>query len=98
MGAMKIVWLRKASMALDHEYDYIFRQNPAVAKRVFDRIVASTNRLGDFPESGRMGQIAGTRELVVPGLSYIVIYRISKKNVEILRVFHTARNWPDSFQ
>jgi len=94
---MKIVWLREASAALDREYNYIFRQNPAAAKRVFDRIVASTRRLDDFPESGRSGEIEGTRELVIPGLPYIVIYRITKNHVEILRVFHTSRNWPESF-
>ena len=94
---MKIVWLREASIALDAEYEYIFRQNPAAAKRVIDRIIASTQRLKDFPESGRMGQIAGTREVIVSGLPYIVIYRIAKSSVEILRVFHTARNWPELF-
>ena len=94
---MKIVWLRDASIALDREYEYIFRQNPAAAKRVFERIIASTRRLSEFPESGRYGQVAGTRELVVPGLPYIVVYRIIASNVEILRVFHTARNWSESF-
>lgn len=94
---MKIIWLTEASIALDQEYDYIFRQNPAAAKRVFERIVASTQRLEIFPESGRTGQIAGTRELIVPGLPYIVIYRIIKNQVQILRVFHTSRNWPELF-
>jgi toxin ParE1/3/4 len=94
---MKIVWLREASMALDLEYEFIFGQNPAAAKRVFERMIASTHRLSDFPESGRYGHVAGTRELVVPGLPHIVIYRINKNNVEILRVFGTARNWPEMF-
>jgi len=76
---------------------YIAYDNPEAAKSVTARIKASVLRLANFPESGRIGQIAGTRELVVPGLPYIVIYRIIKSNVEILRVFHTARNWPESF-
>ena len=94
---MKIVWLREASAALDREYDYIFQQNPRAARHVFEHIITSTRRLESFPESGRAGQVAGTRELIVPGFPYIVIYRMSKKDVQILRVFHTARNWPESF-
>ena len=41
---------------------------------------------------GRVDQ--GTRELVVPGLPYIVVYRVGSDAVEILRVYHTAMNWP----
>ena len=44
---------------------------------------------------GGLGQIAGTRELVIPGLPYLVIYRVHADQVEILRVFHTARDWPE---
>lgn len=94
---MRIVWLHKASAALDKEYDYIFSQNPQAAKRVFERIIESTERLSTFPESGRPGQITGTRELIVPGLPYIVVYRITGDKVQILRVFHTSQDWPQAF-
>ena len=94
---MKIVWLPKAITALDKEYDYIFSQNPQAAKRVFERVVGSIKRLEIFPDSGRQGQIEGTRELIVSGLPYIVIYRISNETVQILRIFHTSQDWPQSF-
>jgi plasmid stabilization system protein ParE len=48
--------------------------------------------LQDFPLSGRAGHVPGTRELVVPGLPYIIIYRTTKTAVEILRVFHTSQD------
>lgn len=92
---MKIVWLPAAAQALDREYEYLAARNPQAARAVFVRIVALVRRLADFPHSGRPGQIAGTRELVIPSLLYVVIYRVNADQIEILRVFHTARDWPD---
>ena len=92
---MKVRWLAAAAQALDREYDYLAARNPQAARAVFARIVALVRRLGEFPQSGRPGQIAGTRELVIPGLPYVVIYRVNGDQVEILRVFHTARDWPE---
>jgi toxin ParE1/3/4 len=95
---MKVVWLRKASLALDLEYEYLAARNPKAARLVFRRIIATARRLSAFPNSGRPGQIDGTRELVVPGFPYVIVYRVSADAVEILRVFHTSRNWPELMQ
>jgi len=43
------------------------------------------------------GRVPGTRELVVTGTPYIVAYRVRDETVEILRVFHAARKWPERF-
>ena len=40
------------------------------------------------------GRVRGNLELVIPGLPYILPYRIKGKEVQILSVFHTARKWP----
>ena len=48
-----------------------------------------------FPERGRLGRITGTRELVFAPLPYIAVYRITEGGVfEILRVYHSAQDWP----
>ena len=52
-------------------------------------------QLIDYPLSGRSGRVRNTRELVVTGLPYIVAYRVIDESVLILRVLHTARQWPD---
>jgi plasmid stabilization system protein ParE len=51
-------------------------------------------RLGEFPQSGRAGHFPGTRELVLAGLPYVVVYRVTPDSVEIIRVFHASMDWP----
>lgn len=91
---MKIVWLASARHSLRAQLAFIAEDNPVAAKHVGHRIHATVTKLGLFPESGRAGEIPGTRELVVPGLPYLIVYRVVGERVEILRVFHTATNWP----
>jgi len=43
---------------------------------------------------GREGRIAGTRELVLPGLPYIVVYEVAATAIHVLHIYHGARNWP----
>ena len=72
-------------------------ENPAVAVLVDERIVAAVRRLIDFPASGRVGRIAGTRELVIGGTPYVAAYAITEAWVRVLRVLHGAQEWPDDF-
>ena len=46
---------------------------------------------------GRTGRLAGSRELIVPGTSFIVAYRLQGQVVELLGVLHAARRWPETF-
>ncbi|TXL69521.1 type II toxin-antitoxin system RelE/ParE family toxin [Vineibacter terrae] len=94
---MEVRWLRGALVSLNREIDYIAARNPDAAKRIANRIESTVQRLSASPESGRPGRIAGTRELVVSGTPYIVPYRIRASRVEIIRVFHGMRRWPDTF-
>ena len=82
---------------LDAEAEYIAKNNPPAAERVVTAIVESTERLRKYPAIGRPGRVLGTRELVVSGTPYIVPYRVRGDVVEIVRVFHAARNWPSHF-
>lgn len=87
---MKLRWLRSGSESLRRHVAYIALDNPQAARQVRHTIRDCVLRLCEFPESGRAGGIAGTRELVVTGLPYVVVYRISSGTVEILLVLHTA--------
>ena len=44
-----------------------------------------------FPASGRLGQVPGTREVVVPGLPYVVVYTHDETRVDVVAIFHGAQ-------
>lgn len=92
---MKVVWLRTALRNLGEIATFIARDDPADAARVVRRIQDATVRLGRHPESGRPGRVVGTRELIVTGLPFILAYQVRHARVEILRVLHTSRRWPE---
>ena len=80
---------------LRSQYEYIRSQNPAAADRVRTRVLAGVKRLGEFPESGSAWKRAGTRELVLPGLPFIIIYQVKDDMVGVLSLLHTSREAPD---
>ena len=94
---MRLRWLRRALLNLDHEATYIAQDNPKAAAEFVAHLRDSALLLGEQPNLGRPGRIPGTRELVVSNLPYILPYRIRNDTVEILRVFHTSRKWPEIF-
>jgi len=87
---VKLRWLRSGSVSLRRHVRFIAAENPTAAAQVRRRIRSAVLRLLDFPESGRIGQVPGTRELVVTNLPYIVVYRVNGDTVEILRVMHMS--------
>jgi len=46
------------------------------------------------PLRGRIGRMAGSRELVFAPLPYIAVYRVKDGIVEISRIYHGAQDWP----
>jgi len=93
---VKLTWSAFALTDRDAVFTYLEAHNPSAAILIDERIVAATRRLVDFPASGRIGRIAGTRELVINGTPYVVAYTVSETTVRILRVLHGAQEWPDS--
>ena len=91
---MKIRWTRSALHNLAAEAEYIARDSPTAAGKTLARIKNAVNLLADQPSMGRAGRLPDTRELVITETPYIIPYRIHDGQIEILRVFHTARNWP----
>ena len=92
---MKLVWSPYALADRREIFSYIEADDPQAAVTVDERIQKAVRRLVDFPESGRIGRVHGTRELVVPRTGYVASYQIGDGFVRILRVIHGARIWPD---
>ena len=91
---MRIRWFGDGILDLMELRKYIADDNPPAALDVAGRIIQGVEYLRDRPAMGRPGRVEGTRELVVPGLSYIIPYRVKDNVVEVLRVLHSARRWP----
>ena len=83
-----------ASRDLDSVETYIARDNPDAAAAVVVRIIEAVEILADFPNAGRPGRRAGTREYVIAGTPYVVMYRVYRGNIEVLRVVHFSMRWP----
>lgn len=91
---MRVEWLPTAVRDLHDQLDWIADQDPWAAISVGDTINAAVGRLADHPNLARAGRVAGTRELVVVGTPYVVVYRIEAAAVLVLHVLHGARRWP----
>jgi addiction module RelE/StbE family toxin len=92
---MPIRWTPPAARDLTQIADYIQEKDgPAPARRVALAIHEAVSRLSRFPQLGRPGKKAGTRELVIAGLPYLAVYRVHENVVELLRILHGAQRWP----
>jgi toxin ParE1/3/4 len=91
---MQVRWTAPAAQDLEEITLYIQRENESAASTVAKTLFDSANSLDRLPSRGRIGRIPGTRELVVAGLPYIVVYQVKRTTIEILHVYHGARNWP----
>ena len=92
---MDIRWTRTALANLDAIAAYIAQDNPNRAVTFIGEIKEKTELLAQFPAIGRPGRVPGTRELVVHE-NYVVPYRVKDNTVQIIRVHHVARSWPQS--
>jgi addiction module RelE/StbE family toxin len=88
---MKVVWRRSALADRDAIITYIEERNPLAAFELLGALVRAVDRLVEFPYIGRVGLATHTRELVVIS-PYILIYEIQEDEIQIVRVWHGARN------
>lgn len=94
---MRVRWTQSAARDLTAICEYIQGHgSSAAARRVALSIYNTVDSLAEFPESGRLGRRDGTRELVILNLPYIAVYRIHASTVEVLRILHSAQQWPES--
>ena len=91
---MKIVWSRTAERNLDAIWEYIAQDNIDAADQMVERLRAASVMLAAHPRMGRSGRGQGTRELVVAGTPYILIYGVARDGIAIARVIHGKQDWP----
>ena len=92
---MVVRWTQPAVQDLTLLCDYIQdHDGDLAARRIALRIYDGVNSLEAFPYMGRPGRKSGTRELVIPGLPWLAIYRPHHDVIEIIRILHGAQRWP----
>lgn len=91
----RVEWAESARADVRQQVAYIAADDPRAARRVAGAIRATCAGLTEFA-TGHPGRIGGTYEKSVRGLPYMVAYTLTSddKKVMILRVIHTARDWP----
>jgi toxin ParE1/3/4 len=91
---MRLEWTLKALGDLQEAGEFIAEDNIEVAKKMAERVREAVENLIEHPNLGRPGRVPGTRELVVSGTPFIVVYWVRAAAVQVLRVLHHSRKWP----
>jgi len=92
---MRVRWTRPAVVDLTRICDYTQEHfGAAKARNTALTIYESAAWLKTFPNLGRPGRKPGTREVVIPNLPILIIYRVLDAHVEVARILHGARKWP----
>jgi plasmid stabilization system protein ParE len=94
---MKTRWMPLAEQDLEAAYEYVRQDNSSAASRLVARIFKAVEMLQRFPSAGHPGRVPATRELTLARTPYIVVYRLTRDEIQILSVIHGARRWPESF-
>lgn len=91
---MRLRWTQRALDEFENAHDYIAQDNPGAAQEIAQRILDATLKLLDHPHIGRVGEDEDTREWRVQRTPYLLVYAIKDDVIELLRVWHTKREWP----
>jgi addiction module RelE/StbE family toxin len=91
----KLEWSGPALQDLQAAGDYIAKENPEAASHMAKRVRDAVEYLRDQPNMGRAGRLSGTKELVVSGTPFIVVYWVRKGIIQVLRLLHHAQRWPE---
>jgi addiction module RelE/StbE family toxin len=90
---MRVRWTPAAADDFENIANYLFEQTPENAARLIREIYLAPKGLESFPKRGRAGKKEGTRELVLPSLPYVIVYRVTSESVYVLRVLHGSQDW-----
>ncbi|MCS3606876.1 type II toxin-antitoxin system RelE/ParE family toxin [Erwinia rhapontici] len=90
---MELVWKPLALKDRETIMDYIAKDNPLAAVELDDRFEIIAESACRHPDMYKMGRVPGTHEAVVHP-HYVMIYQVDSCSLQILRILHTARQWP----
>ena len=92
------IFSRPAERDLLAILEYIARDGPGAAVRFVDRIEEKCQMLANSPDMGFGRDELLPRLRVWPVGNYLIFYRPANENIEVVRVLHSARDIPSSFE
>ena len=89
----KIIWSPAALDDIKNIFEYIAKDSTDRANIFIDRLIEATDRLLDFPYSGRIISEINKEESreIIYG-SYRIMYEVKDELVRIASIVHSARN------
>lgn len=89
---MRVVYTTEALADLDGILGYIANNYPAISEAFQNRLHAVIARVSRWPESAHeVAERPGVRVVPLIRYPYKIFYRISNETVEVLHVYHAAR-------
>jgi toxin ParE1/3/4 len=90
----RIRWAPAAAADLEGIRLYLHEHHPSYVESTIRRIYDAVRSLKQMPYRGHAGRKAGTRELVLIPLPYIIVYGVEPDAVHIFRILHAAKDRP----
>lgn len=91
MAKKLLEWSIRSQRHVLEIHDYIALDNPRAADRVLAEIRKAARGLIDFPLLGKIGEVAGLRELNLSKYPYTIAYKITASKIIIAGVVHQSR-------
>jgi toxin ParE1/3/4 len=94
---MRLRFTPHASRQLRAISAYLRDRSPSAGRKTSRRIQQAARSLVRFPNIGHKGALAGTYEIVLPDIPYVIVYRLERPDLDtlsILGVYHGAQLRP----
>ena len=94
---LSIEWTESSWEDLDGIADYLLGEDVAfeAVEIYLKRIFKAPEHLATLPGAGKPGRVPNTREWLAKDTPYALIYRELTNRVQILRVMHASRQFPE---
>lgn len=91
---VQVRFTKAAVQDLEAAFDQAQQDGGDRPQRLAAGLENALHHLLAWPASGRPGRITGTREYLVPGMPFLLPYRMEDGALVVLRFLHSSRCWP----
>lgn len=88
----RLQWRSRALADLDQIHAWLSSIDGANPGRTIRKIRAAADTLARLGDIGRPSRVDGVREMSVRGAPYVIAYQIVGDAIDILAIYHTARD------